>query len=125
MTEEQKHTKLPWELVNDRGLVFIKADRTDPSHPYDIEVMGDDTNEDLYPDEQKLADAAFIVKACNAYYENEAIKAELLAALESAVELVGEIVTGKVTQDDFNTGVLAAYRDIFDDAITRAKGGAV
>jgi hypothetical protein len=97
MTEEHKHTAGPWET----GQVSWDEETGDVRYTlHGIKVA-------------HVADARLIAAA-----------PELLAALESAVELVGEIVTGKVTQDDFNTGVLAAYRDIFEDAITKAKGGA-
>lgn len=64
-----KHSPLPWIVRRlPRGGVgecFIQAARLKPTDPYDIEVMGDDTNPNLYPDELKAADAEFIVRACN------------------------------------------------------------
>lgn len=42
---------------------FVEADRLDPTHPYDIEVMGDDKNPRLYPPAQALSDATFMVAA--------------------------------------------------------------
>lgn len=63
-----KHTHEPWRYVQigDGDDCFIQADRNKPSDPYDIEVMGDDTNEELYPMKQKMADAARIVACVNA-----------------------------------------------------------
>lgn len=45
----------------------------------------------------------------------------VVAALEAAVELVGKVVTGEVTRDDSATGVLAAYRLQFSDALDALK----
>lgn len=47
------------------GLLFIQADKNKPKDPYHIEVMGDDTNEELYSLEQKKADAILIIKSVN------------------------------------------------------------
>lgn len=61
------HSKLPWRVkeIEEHGLLFIQADRNEPTQPYDIEVMGDDTHPALYPVEQKKADAELIVQAVN------------------------------------------------------------
>lgn len=62
---------------------FVQAPRNDPSHPYDIEVMADDTGGSLYPVEQKRADAEFIVLAENHF---DALVAALGTALRVAEE---------------------------------------
>lgn len=63
-----KHTPEPWRFKefpsNDQ--CFIQADRNKATDPYDIEVMGDDTNEKYYPYEQKKSDALRIVSCINA-----------------------------------------------------------
>jgi len=66
---EIKHSQLPWEVIEhpNGDDLFIRAPKNNPEDPYDIEVMGDDTNEDLYPLEQKRADAYLIVEATNSY----------------------------------------------------------
>ena len=55
---------------------FVQAPRSDPQHPYDIEILGDDEN--LYP--TKAADGAFIAAA------NPQAIIELLDMLARAVE---------------------------------------
>lgn len=73
-----KHTPTPWryrELPHGNDC-FVQADRLKPEHPYDIEILGDDTNEDLYPLEQKKADAQRIVACVNALdkFSNEEVE---------------------------------------------------
>ena len=46
---------------------------------------------------------------------------EARAALEAAIELVGKVVTGQITQDASNTGVLACYREQFTSALQALK----
>lgn len=53
--EGERHSKLPWRVRELGGTCFIEADKNKPSDPYNIEVMGDDTNDDLYPESQKSA----------------------------------------------------------------------
>lgn len=63
------HSKLPWRIrehPRDPDRFHIEAERNDPLHPYDIEVMGDDTGL-LYPVEQRRSDAELIVRATMAY----------------------------------------------------------
>lgn len=57
ITKTRHGTPLP------NSLSFIRAPRLDPSHPYDIEVMGEDRNDQLYPPEQAFADGDFIAAA--------------------------------------------------------------
>jgi hypothetical protein len=64
------HSKLPWRLrfhPADDTRFIIEADKNSHTHPYNIEVMADDSGGDLYPTEQKLADAELIVRAVNAH----------------------------------------------------------
>jgi hypothetical protein len=42
---------------------IVQAPKLDPSHPYNIQVLGDDRNERLYPPELYRADAAYISEA--------------------------------------------------------------
>lgn len=66
---ETKHSKEPWiyrEFPDQRDC-FVQAKRNKPTDPYDIEILGDDTNPDLYPIEQKMADAKRIVACVNAF----------------------------------------------------------
>lgn len=67
--EETKHTPTPWIVRQKGDDCFVQGPRNKPDDYADIEVLGDDTNEDFYSDEQKLADARFIVRACNAHDE--------------------------------------------------------
>ena len=61
------HTLLPWAVRRMGDDCFVQAKRLKPEHPYDIEIIGDDVNEELYPVEQKMADAKFIVRAVNSH----------------------------------------------------------
>lgn len=45
---------------------FVQADRLDPSHPYDIDVLGEDRHEVLYPPAVARVDADLIVALRNA-----------------------------------------------------------
>ena len=44
-------------------------------------------------------------------------KQDVVDALEAAIELVGGVVTGEVTQDDSGTGLLASYKQQFREAL--------
>ena len=48
-------------------------------------------------------------------------KQDVIDALNAAIELVGKVVTGEVTQDDSGTGLLASYRAQFVDALEALK----
>jgi hypothetical protein len=102
MNTEQKHSKLPW-IVTEYPFgrqCFVQATRNKETEPYDIKVLGDDLGGDLYPYEQKKADAQRIVDCVNAlagidrpvawvkeidraYHEVTQQRDELLAALEN------------------------------------------
>jgi hypothetical protein len=65
-----QHSKLPWIVrtnPRDEDYCFVQAPRNKPTDPYDIEVMGEDMNEDLYSPQQKRADAEFIVECVNLF----------------------------------------------------------
>ena len=49
---------------------------------------------------------------------------KIVEALEAAVELVGKVVAGDVTQEDSNTGVLASYAQQFRDALDLVRASA-
>jgi len=94
------HSKLPWRIRAHPGNpddFFIQADRNRPDHPYDIEVLGDDTNSVLYPVEQKRADAELIVQATAAMQNTTDAWKRLLAmvaAHPTARLLVGNNLNG-------------------------------
>lgn len=78
------HSQLPWRVrvhPQNKDQFFIEASKNSPDHPYDIEVMGEDTGK-LYPDAQKRADADFIVKAVNCHDELVATLRLAVAQLE-------------------------------------------
>ena len=59
-------TKGPWKHrtapgYDDNG--FVEAPKADPSHPYNIQVLGEDKNERLYPPVQYQADCDYIAAA--------------------------------------------------------------
>lgn len=63
-----EHTPTPWRVIifPDGSDCFVQADRNNPTDPYDIEILGDDTNPNFYPISQKMADAERIVACVNA-----------------------------------------------------------
>lgn len=65
---------------------FVQAPRLDPSHPYDIEVLGEDDT--LYP--TRRGDADFIAQAHNS-----------MPLLLEAVELVA-LISRMETEDEIN-----------------------
>ena len=65
-----KHTPGPWTIrfMNRENIedgFFIQAPRLKPTHPYDIEILGEDTGGDMYTKEQRYADAVLTVQAPN------------------------------------------------------------
>lgn len=73
-----KHTPAPWQvryLKKTKPMYsldeddesppefFVEAKKLDPSHPYNIEIMGDDYGSELYPSEMREADAHLIAAA--------------------------------------------------------------
>jgi len=103
MTEEHKHTPLPWIFQENRS-GMISNDVVPESGGNTIAA---------YTGKE---DAAFIVKACNVYYENEAIKAELLAALEVCIDM-------RKNPEGVSYQAAKSALAKADAAITRAKGG--
>lgn len=61
----EKATPGPWgHRVHPNGVQsFVQAPRLKPDHPYDIEILGEDRNEELYPPAQALADGDLIANA--------------------------------------------------------------
>lgn len=43
------------------GAFIVEADKLKPDHPYNIDVLGDDRNEKLYPPKVARADAELMV----------------------------------------------------------------
>lgn len=90
-----KHSKLPWRKITfPDGATFIQADRNKPEDRYDIEVLGEDVNPKLYPQEQKDADTDLILRLVNNYplilniikayddYKGDKITEDLIKELE-------------------------------------------
>lgn len=95
-----KHTPTPWRYIEfaDSSDCFVQADRSKPDHPYDIEILGDDTNSKFYPLEQKKADAKRIVECVNLFHEIEdptAYMKNINAMLLKASDAVNENVALK------------------------------
>ncbi len=113
-----EHTPTPWRVMTLPRTVFIQANRNKPTDPYDIEIMGDDTNEDLYPEIQKCADAEFIVKAVNAHEE-------LVEALQAAKAQLQEglaLLTQGTPYDRIHLeGTLKQGFDVANDALLKIK----
>jgi len=127
-----KHTPLPWVVSGEDesdGLPFIGIET--PFRGEDTKIIShvqpnNDEGEFLQLCDEDQANAAFIVRACNAYYENEAIKVELLEALEavqSQVDCFHTILVNAKGRDD-NKETKAAILQTVRAAIARAKGGA-
>ena len=89
-----QHSKLPWIVrtnPRDEDYCFIQAPRNKPNDPYDIEVMGEDMNENLYSPQQKRADAEFIVECVN-----------LLGAEENPTQYLKELKEKAWMYDELN-----------------------
>lgn len=72
---KQSHTPTPWE-TNHTGNIW--GDVYNPEHDGDLPLL-------FKPHGNQEANAAFIVEACNSYYENKrkaGVHDELVAALE-------------------------------------------
>jgi hypothetical protein len=79
-----KHTATPWKLRKHESLpAFIEGPKS-PTMPYALEVMGDDYT-GYGDEEQREADAAFIVQAVNAHDA-------LVEALRSADRLIKKVL---------------------------------
>ena len=61
-------------MAGDSGYFFVEADKLEPSHGYNIEVMCEDAN---YPLEVKKADAELMVDAENTYSKSGFLPSEL------------------------------------------------
>lgn len=89
-------TRGTWILrqhLYDADMFFVQAPRRRADDPYDIEILGEDRNESLYPVEQARADALTIVALHNAFPELEATiraQAAQIAAMREALEWYGE-----------------------------------
>ena len=69
----------PWMVrtsPRDRDMFFVQAPRNLSSEPYDIEVLGEDTGNGLYPVEQRRADADLIVALVNAWRDGRLVARE-------------------------------------------------
>jgi hypothetical protein len=62
--KDLKHTQGEWKVVEfpDKSDCFVQAPKTNPSDPYEIEIM-QDGHDGLYSYEQKMADAKLIAAA--------------------------------------------------------------
>ena len=89
-----QHSKLPWIVrtnLRDEDYCFVQAPRNKPTDPYDIEVMGEDMNENLYSPQQKRADAELIVECVN-----------LLGAEENPTQYLKELQEKAWMYDELN-----------------------
>ena len=73
MINQAEHTPTPWAIVGDFGRRVVKGKN-------DYTIIGIERW-------AKDQDAAFIVKACNEFDQNQALIAELVAALKDAEKL--------------------------------------
>ena len=118
-----KHTPTPWRYreLSKGSDCFIQADRTKPEHPYDIEIMGDDTNPKFYPIEQKMADAKRIVACVNAMVGIED-PMRLREAVDEQYILLKELV--RFAANDFREGFDGRtddYKKSFSQALEYVK----
>ena len=68
------------EMEND---FFVELDKQNPDHPYNIEVLGDDVDGEIYTKEMKRFHAELMVSAGNAYVDCGFPPAELLRFLRT------------------------------------------
>jgi hypothetical protein len=76
MTQTANHARLPWE-DNDAGLIYGQVSGDDDPAPFVCDVC----DSPLEYTEQEKANAAFIVRACNAHDD-------LLYALKNALDVM-------------------------------------
>lgn len=76
MTQEIKHTPLPWQLdqYDDENIIYVEGDEGDSFPSCYQEIAKNDD----WEDGENRANAEFIVRACNNHYD-------LIEALEEAL----------------------------------------
>lgn len=104
---ESKHTQTPYYICDEyNGYIPIDAPPSSTGEDESIEICLV-SNQDLDGNIQK-ANAEFIIKACNSYYE----MLEALESLEKVIDFYAEDVSDE-TKEAFQNALLA---------ITKAKG---
>lgn len=99
MSREKKFTPGPWWVQGDESFgYFVQAKRLKASHGYDIEILGDDHNEELYPEDVYLADCHLVAAA-----------PELLAALESLAKTLHDYIGDADQIDMAESAIKKAY----------------
>ena len=126
--EKPKHTPLPWVSEPVRMSGRGKHSIFRPCITADSKIIADL----VWPGfsamnaekEERKANAAFIVEACNNHDRLEAVNAELLAALEAWIKVESEMGYNHPCP---NLSLRARYRDeakrLTRAAIAKAKGG--
>lgn len=104
-----KHTPTPWvirhiENATDKWPVITNSERT--HYVADLAVNKN----------QREDNAAFIVRACNSFYEREELIREMVEALESATEQLEKSVMG----ESINTKLVNVVLE--REVLGRAKG---
>ena len=102
MADTTGHTPLPWTIG--RGRRWITSGEVDIARIHDVSKIGED---------EAVANAEFIVRACNSHYD-------LLDALETLLNMLPDSNMGEigVTANTMHDIIITA-----EDAIAKAKGG--
>lgn len=93
---EQQHSPLPWGASNTRAMVVspppevIVRQFEEGKFPIEFLRIANCDNQNYISPAVARANAEFIAKACNSYYQTQALNAKLLAACEAAFAIADD-----------------------------------